>query len=280
MATAKTKKTLATLSTKTLRLVAPKLSLKVAEKYLFSPKRRLNAWPKNVQLFTMPSRYGEIQGYKMGAGKCIWLVHGWNSCAYDFLTIMRFLSDLGYCCICFDLPGHGSSTVKGSNLPKMVKAFDDISSSMYNPSMVITHGTGASVVANSLWFEQYNKDLLLISPIFNEYRHWQTQARQRGMDSMLFEQLIFDISKRERMFIPDMKLDDRIADFEGNVKILHDKNDGIAQYRDSKKFSTEQFVSLYGTHNLGHLRILKSKTLMKVVESFGLTNLEAGALFI
>jgi len=261
-------KSITHISTKTLRKLAPELSKKIARKMLLTPKRTKNRWPRHVKQFNTETRFGRVRTYKYGEGKCIWLIHGWSSCAYDFWPLMQQLAERGYSCMAFDFPAHGASDGKQSSLPQMINAFEDISASFLDPSLVITHALGASIVANSQWFNQCSSDLLLISPVLNCYELLQKLVNQSGFDQVLFDQTIHDILRKEKLFMPELNAIPKLKNYNGQLKIIHDKQDITAPLSMSKQLTEQSEAKLFTTNKLGHNKILRSKNVLKVIESF------------
>ncbi|NQZ21859.1 MAG: alpha/beta hydrolase [Colwellia sp.] len=267
------KKTLTSLVTKTMRIIAPELSKKIAHKILLTPKRTKNVWPSHVKQFKTRTRYGSVRTYKYGQGKCIWLVHGWSSCAFDFWPLMQQLAESGYSTITFDFPAHGLSKGKQSSLPQMIRVFEDVSSALFEPNMVIAHSMGASIVANSGWFKQYRADLLLISPVLDSYALMQKLVSHSGFDQVLFDQVIHDIFKKDKLLIPNLNSVPKLKEFTGKLKIIHDKHDSYAPLSMSEQLSEQSEAKLITTNRLGHKKILRSKNIVKVVDSY--TNMQA-----
>jgi len=254
--------------TKTLRILVPNLALKIVKKALFKPKRKTSNWPSHVTQFELKTRYGRLSTYKYGEGRCIWLIHGWSGCAFDFWPLMQKLAEKGYSTISYDFPGHGESAGDQSSLPQMIKAFDDVSANLFAPSMVISHGLGASVIANSRWIKNFNNNLLLISPVLDVYQFLQNRIFYSGLNEELFELLIKDISKREKMNLPELCATPKLKAFAGKLKIIHDTNDELAPFTASETFSQKSKVTLVSTNKLGHNKILHSQKILNTIDSF------------
>ncbi|KGJ97445.1 alpha/beta hydrolase [Colwellia psychrerythraea] len=264
----KLKKSWTSVNTKALRVLMPNLALKIAKKVFFRPKRKYSNWPNHVKQFEVNTRYGQLKAYKYGEGKCIWLVHGWSGSAFDFWPLMQKLAEKGYSAISFDFPAHGNSQGKFCTLPQMIKVFDDVSAGLFSPSMVISHGMGASVIANSNWFKNYHQDLLLISPILDIYLLLQSRVRLSGFDEVLFEQIIKKVSKNEKISITELCTIPKLKAFVGQLKVIHDTQDDLAPFVISEKFTQFSKVALVSTNKLGHNKILNSRKILNVIESY------------
>jgi len=254
------KKKIVNVFSRSLRIVAPDIAMKLARKVLLAPNKRKNIWPSHVEKFTVPTRHGNMQAYKYGEGKSVWLVHGWSGSGYQFWPLMQKLAEKGFCAITFDLPAHGFSDGKYSSLPKMIQSFDDISQSLFEPSLVITHSMGASVLANCQWFKRYERDIMLIAPLLETYNLLQSAVDNTGFDQVLFDKIIDEVRKKEKMDVPSLNAIPQFKNFTGNLKIIHDMTDKFAPLALSKVLAKETGAQLHITDKLGHGRILRSQT--------------------
>jgi len=256
--------------TRCLRVSAPLIATNVSQKIWLKPKERRDYWPKFVKQFDCDTRHGVVKGYRYGHGKEIWLIHGWSGSGFQFWPLMQKLADKGFSTVTFDFPAHGFSEGKFANLPKMIQAFDDIGLcskriGLSPPGLVITHSMGASVVANSVWLNKFEGDLMLIAPVLDTYKLLQEKTVQIGFDQILFNRIIKDIKTKDRMNIPDLNATSSLCNFSGNIKVIHDITDSFAPIEDSKNLVKLAGAELYLTDNLGHGRILKSSKIVNLV---------------
>jgi len=254
------KKSIVSFFSRSLRIIAPNIAMKLARKVLLVPSKRQNKWPSHVERFSVPTRHGNMQAYKYGEGKSVWLIHGWSGSGYQFWPLMQKLADKGFCTITFDLPAHGFSDGKYSSLPKMIQSFDDISQSLFEPSLVITHSMGASVLANCQWFQKYDRDVMLIAPLLETYNLLQSAVDNTGFDQVLFNNIIDEVRKNENMDVPSLNAIPLFKNFSGNLKIIHDMTDKFAPLDISKILAKETGAQLHITDKLGHGRILRSQS--------------------
>jgi len=263
--------------TKIIRILAPSIAISIAKRKLFLPKKKSSKWPKHVIQFYTKTRLGKVKTYKYGEGKCIWLIHGWSGSAYDFWPLMQKLSERGYSTITFDFPGHGNCTLQSKpyTLPQMIKVYDDISSSLFEPAMVITHGVGLSVIANSSWIKTYDRGLLLISPIFDIYKLMQQLVSNSGFDQELFDRVIHDIYKRDKMLLTRLNAIPKLQKFKGEVKIVHDKEDVTAPFIESERLIKTSDATLIETSKRGHIGVLRSQSILNTIDTFNVFTCES-----
>ena len=252
---------------KCLLMLSPSYALKLTQKLLCKPIRKQSRWPKQVKQFNIMTRHGKARVYKYGEGKTVWLIHGWSGSAHQFWPLMQRLADKGYEVIAFDLPGHGQSQGHYSSLPKMIRAFDDVSASLPSPQLVVTHALGASVLANSQWFKDYHRELFLIAPVLKYYELLQNKVKRIGLDKQLLDILVHHSYSREKMLITELNALPKLQTFTGKIKVAHDKIDELSTPELSKKLVAATDGELITTNNLGHIKILKSRTVLNSIEA-------------
>jgi len=147
----------------------------------------------------------------------------------------------------------------------MIQAFDDISQAFEQPSLVIAHSMGASVIANSEWIKQYGNNLILIAPLLETYDLLQSTVENMGFDQVLFERIIAEVLATDEMYVPELGANDHFINFTGNLKIIHDTTDKFAPLEQSKILAKQSGAELYITDNLGHSKILRSGNLLKMI---------------
>jgi pimeloyl-ACP methyl ester carboxylesterase len=96
-----------------------------------------------------------IAAYRFGKkrsddSKRIILVHGWMSGARYMLAMVDPLLALGHEVICFDLPAHGGSSGKTTNLVACSKALNALIDHVDGADMIIAHSFGGAVTAFTL----------------------------------------------------------------------------------------------------------------------------------
>ena len=259
------KKKAVQLLTKSLRVTMPSMAMKLSRKMLLKPRRRQDPWPKQVEQLDCLTRHGNLKLYKYGEGKTIWLVHGWSGAGVQFWPIMEKFAEQGFSTITFDLPAHGFSEGEFSSLPKMIQAFDDISAKIDLPCKVITHSMGASVIANSQWLKTYNNDITLIAPLLETFNLLQATINRTGFDQVLFDRIIQEVLDKDNMHVPNLNAAPHFINFDGNLKIIHDLTDKFAPIEDSKKLAEKSGAELHITDNLGHGKILRSDSVVKII---------------
>jgi len=224
-------------------------------------------WANRVVKEQLKTPYGEVNTYLYGEGKCIWLVHGWSESAYQFWPLMQKLAEQGYQCIAIELPGHGRCDKKIMTLPKMTKAFDSISRQLFEPSNVITHGLGASVVANSKWFSNYKNNVTLVSPIFDIYHEFKSFVQKNNLPIKLLNNLKRETLKREKTSLKELDSTALIQKFSGKLSILYNQNDNSISIESINNIAGENKFRVKDVKRLNKDKMLSSRLLIGFINN-------------
>ncbi len=96
-----------------------------------------------------------ISAYRFGSkthahSKRIILVHGWMSGARYMLAMVDPLLDLGHEVVCFDLPAHGASDGKQTDLVECATVLNHLLERLNGADVIIAHSFGGAVTAFTL----------------------------------------------------------------------------------------------------------------------------------
>ncbi len=153
---------------RTLSAFSPKLAGRAAFRLFTTPLKigRLSPTEKRLAAradaklqgaedisFNMQGKH--IAAYRFGSkthahSKRIILVHGWMSGARYMLAMVDPLLALGHEVICFDLPAHGASQGKQTDLTECAGALDQLLSRIDGADTIIAHSFGGAVTAYTL----------------------------------------------------------------------------------------------------------------------------------
>jgi pimeloyl-ACP methyl ester carboxylesterase len=108
-----------------------------------------------AQRLVIRSNGSDVIAYRFGqkrrtGGETIVLVHGWMSGARYMLAMVDPLVTLGHEVICFDLPAHGESVGKVTNLVACAQALIDLIDHIGGANRIIAHSFGGAVTAYAL----------------------------------------------------------------------------------------------------------------------------------
>jgi pimeloyl-ACP methyl ester carboxylesterase len=108
------------------------------------------------ELVRLTHAAGEIQTYRFRAhslNACrgtVVIVHGWTSAALYMLAFVDPLLALGFDVVCFDLPAHGSSTGRTTDLRQCARALQRVAATIPDVYGIVAHSFGGPVTALAL----------------------------------------------------------------------------------------------------------------------------------
>jgi pimeloyl-ACP methyl ester carboxylesterase len=207
-------------------------------------------------------------GRKLDGGRRIILVHGWMSGARYMLAIMEELLRDGDEVICLDLPAHGQSEGRRTNLVDCAAALDATISAAGPADLIVAHSFGGAVTAYLLERRAPNqladdgRIILLASPN-------QLSAVTAGFSKA------FGLTRRAQLHYEALlckTIGATLDEMDGNimyravgrpVHILHCVDDDEVSIEQSRRYrALGDQVRLTELSGLGHRRILYSPRAM------------------
>lgn len=216
----------------------------------------------------------DIQCYEVGnpAGKLVLMVHGWESNAASLSAIALKLAEEGHHVILFNLPAHGFSKLKKTNIKMCKEVFLEVINHINpcQPFSVVSHSFGSAVATYALSKTTYQVDQLIymtspnsISKIFEDYSHFI------GLNQKAYKQLC---QKAENIL--HEPLDDIRVDQLGkkirykNLLLIHDVADKVLPKTNSIEiFNQWPNSEIQLLERTGHYKMLwNQKVINRVVD--------------
>ncbi|TGL44354.1 alpha/beta hydrolase [Leptospira perdikensis] len=204
-----------------------------------------------------------------GEGKTILLIHGWNGNTGNFARIVPALLEEGYNVFGIDLPGHGYSTGRYSNIVLSAKMVRRLVQEIGNPDIIITHSFGGAVAtvaqelgvsANKLVYIAPPLRLEILRKTFSEYFRL-TEEEQESMRILL--------ERKVKQPLSSLDLGAAGPKFSNSLLVIHDEDDleipfsmGLAVSKAWKKSKLVQ------TKGLGHKMILRTESVKEEILNF------------
>jgi pimeloyl-ACP methyl ester carboxylesterase len=203
-----------------------------------------------------------------GNDKIVLLLHGWESNAARWKSLVKLLRKKGYTVVAMDAPAHGDS---GSQYfhPPLYAEMLQVVTEQFPPYAIVGHSVGGYTAA---YFQNFHaplsvEKLVLMAPscdnrlIFNTYLKYIGVSARVKESFYLYTKTHF---KRE----PESVLADKFAqNFKQKGLIIHDKNDAIVGYEEGKKIHAAWENARYvETENLGHS--LRNEGVHKLIVEF------------
>ncbi len=207
--------------------------------------------------------------YSFGKGKKILLIHGWESRAIQMNQFIEPLVNAGFEVWAIDLPAHGNSTGRLTNLPEMVEAILHLAKNIRNFHTIITHSLGSVIAVNAIKAGVKTENLVTIgSPASMEFILSDFKDKIKASDKFMvhFQEFAEQLIQRKfEDFSPDRILPELLI---GGL-IVHDRDDKEVDYRQAielhEKWPENKLII---TRGLGHRRILRNRKMISQIIEF------------
>ena len=255
--------------------LAAKQAFKLFQKPRNRPfKKREKKFYDSSETFVAQSDLGDIICYEKGDpyGEVVLLVHGWDSNAGSMSGIGNVLALEGFHIISFDLPAHGKSSLKYSNLHACKIALEAVLKRVkpFEPVSVIAHSFGSAVSGYTFSSGKYKiKNLVyLASPnriktIFTNYKEMISLGDEAYQ--LMVNAATEILSEPVEGIVVMLKT--RQIDYE-KATLIHDCYDKILPYENSARMAAFLPRSeLISFEHIGHYRMLwNTEVIEKIVK--------------
>lgn len=207
-----------------------------------------------------------IKCWNWGDGPYIILAHGWNGRGSQFILFINQLIESGHSVIVFDGPGHGQSEGRSSSYFQMTDAVRALIKyiGQENVSGLIGHSFGSSAIVNAISKDNIDTRTILLAPALNIKKILYDTFLSYGIPLHLFNNII---SKYEERYGYNLEKDNPlnlIKSIKYNLLIIHDEDDTITPYQESKDVAEKnKSILLRTSQELGHKRILTDPKIIK-----------------
>ncbi|MEM7549589.1 MAG: alpha/beta hydrolase [Bacteroidota bacterium] len=214
----------------------------------------------------------DIRAYSLGPkdGSVIFLVHGWDSNAGSMAGIANLLVKQGFRVITFDLPAHGFSTLKKTNIRECAAVFQRVYEvfSRGEQVSVISHSFGSAVTTYGLSKMEHDLKHLIfltapdeIHDIFREFSDFinlSEKAHQHmlGIAEDVIEEKLDDVAVHK--IAPNLNFE--------RFTMIHDQFDRILPYKYAEQIVSQipnaEFITL---EKAGHYKMLWNEEVNKAI---------------
>jgi len=143
--------------TATLERLSPRIALWWVSRLFFSPRTSRREMPQLPDLEQRWLSFTAINGsqskckvYSTGTGPVVLLIHGWEGSASSFTAIARRLLDEGHRVVLFDLPAHGYSPGRKTNLVEIGRIIRNLENVEERFHAIIGHSFGAACAGHAI----------------------------------------------------------------------------------------------------------------------------------
>jgi pimeloyl-ACP methyl ester carboxylesterase len=227
-------------------------------------------WLRATDPVVFDSRVGRIAGVTAGTGPAILLVHGWGERAAFLGAFIQPLVESGYRVIGIDLPAHGDSPGRRTNIFAEADALKDVADQVGGVRAAVAHSMGGVVTAVAIKEGLQVDAVALLAPATNLDHAVEKFQMLFSLPPKAIEGLRRNIERRFGRDIWDRLLVPRLApDFNVPALIVHDRDDIQIDLADS-----EALIAVWPnarsliTSGLGHDKITRDLGVVQAVTQF------------
>ena len=249
-----------------LQFVSPPLAVWWNSRLFLSPRTTQRLIPDVPGLDKGWCDYTKINGqaskvrvYTAGSGPAVLLLHGWEGASYSHSVLARRLLEEGFRVIMFDMPAHGMSPGKITNMLEISEVAQKLAENEGGLHALVGHSFGASCGGYAIGQGLQTKYFVAIaapSTIGFILDHFSALV---GASEKTKQGLTKNISVILGGPIEQASLIHLAPQFTAEGLIIHDKNDRIVPYKLAQALSDVwPEADFFTTRGLGHSRILQS----------------------
>jgi pimeloyl-ACP methyl ester carboxylesterase len=203
----------------------------------------------------------------------VFVVHGWNSNPGSMYTIAKQLVQAGCYVVLPELPAHGRSTAKKTNLLRCSEAFlIAVNRLLLGRSFsVVSHSFGSAVVSYALAVshQQVDRWVMLTSPnelcvIFREYQAFirLSEKAYRHLSDKVHEVL--------KETLETVSVAEKIQHIDINaLLIIHDRYDRVLPFKNAQSIACSvEKAEVVGMERIGHYRMLTNPQVLEYMDAF------------
>jgi pimeloyl-ACP methyl ester carboxylesterase len=202
--------------------------------------------------------------YSWGEGPVILLAHGWNGRATQFWGFINPLLEAGFRVVAFDLPAHGQSAGKSTDLFKIAESMQQVANEYGPVHGVIAHSLSNAALVMALRDGLDTNRVVCISPPGQSFVMLKNYAEALELSSGMQERL-------QKHFLHDYGKDvwkktsaaQNVHELSIPALVIHDKDDREVTWREGQALAQNwPGAKFLLSESLGHRRILRNRSIV------------------
>lgn len=204
------------------------------------------------------------------------LVHGWNSNLAALQEVAKALNNAGIRFYAFNLPAHGKSKLKKTNLfackerfKRVVECIDDKSNLSF-----VSHSFGSAVTAYGLSeLDVDAKKMVFLTVPESIEMMFSELAQMFGLNDATLNEVYAIASKLVKEDVKNVTVQHKLEKVNYNdLLLIHDKHDRVIPYSNSENvLASAHHSRLIPFENIGHYRMLTNPEVIKNTMDFVLS---------
>jgi pimeloyl-ACP methyl ester carboxylesterase len=247
-------------------LVAPRAAERQAASLFFIPRRRATAeLPADWTRTTVE----HMAVWTAGCGPTVLLTHGWEGSAADFVPLASALAANGYRVALVDLPAHGKSQGRSTNIVECMRAISAVADALGGVDVAVGHSFGAMTTALAVAESRIAaRTVVLFAPVATPNQFIRPFSRMLGLPTARARGVLRHIEQRVGRSVDSFDVPSAVRGLAVPMLILHDPRDRVAEWSYARAIAAAWPRSrLLSCDGLGHRRLLDdADTLARAVE--------------
>lgn len=216
----------------------------------------------------LPTRHGELRGWRFGEGPRILLVHGWEGRGTQLGAFVRPLTRAGFEVLAYDNPGHGKSPGMFGPAPYFADAIEDIAADR-ELFGVVAHSMGALATSMAMRRGVRVERLAYVAPAAAPDRGVELMTQLLDLDDAVVAEFKRQLLALQPMSWEELREGALPRDRSAELLLVHDEEDTEVDPRISRTIHAAWPDSqLVMTTGLGHTRILRAPEVVERVADF------------
>ncbi|MAE73466.1 MAG: hypothetical protein CL675_05180 [Bdellovibrionaceae bacterium] len=248
------------------------IGVEVGKQFLLNPRSRRD-YKFTVQepsrSVAVPTEVGNVVLHHFaGEGPTLLLVHGWGDTSYRFSAMIKELCGLGYNVYAFDQIGHGKSEGDVSHLFGFIKGLEAVMTHIEQQDSihgVVAHSMGTLSLLNLSSEMLQGRRVVLVAPPIEYFGDMFVKIRQAGVSKKMLMHILEHYSRRHGIPWQNLEPVHHRAKLHSGIFVVHDQQDRICPYMNSRQFFASTPVTFHSTDGLGHHRVLRDRDVFAMI---------------
>ncbi|TGL24189.1 alpha/beta hydrolase [Leptospira yanagawae] len=228
-----------------------------------SPSRKELEVLDKANKYWLQVKEHKIQYYvwndSVDANEMILLVHGWNGQTGNFSRIIPSLIERGVRVVGLDLPGHGVSSGRYSNIVLSANIVKALTDQIGNPNVIISHSFGGAVASVAQELGVKTNKLIYIAPPSKLELLIRDFSRHLELSEEDILSMRTVLEKKVKRSMASIDLETIGSKLDNELLVIHDRGDFEIPYEMGEVVSKAwKRGTLFSTEGLGHKMILRS----------------------
>lgn len=213
--------------------------------------------------YRLPYGNGWIAVTEWGSGPAVLLVHGWGGRSASFDAFIDPLVAAGYRAVTVDLPAHGSSHGRRTNVIECAGAVLQVGRAVGPLAGIVTHSFGGPVTALA-WRHGLRADrVVMLAPPMSIWSVSLPVADWLGLPRRVSEGMMHRFARRMGITWDGVRTDRLVAAMAVPVLVVHDEDDRRIPWSHGAAVArAAPHGALHSTTGLGHRDVLTASVVI------------------